>query len=502
VFNQREEARVKTQDLAEQTALSPGQTQALARLVETKDVAPLIMFKGPYGSGRTTVAARLAESAGGVLLTSQDCLRSFEASAHHCFEERWLKLVEEALYVHELVVLDDFEYWIGFGATRRNATYGRGGVFLAAWQALADTAWRLNKPLITIWPDIAGADQRSLEVSIPPMSVSEYAFFASVFDNDAKAALDVAGLFELAPNLSIYQLKRICALAAREGRGDAAAIAEILHRWILRANTKRHEVADVSFKDLVGFENIVDALTTYVINPMKGDRRLRDLKLTPKRGVLLHGPPGTGKTSIGRALAREMEGKFFLIDGSIPPEPPMSFYNRLGTVLYTARLSAPSVVFIDDADLLFQSENGAGLNRLLLTYLDGLASENVSKVTVILTASDLRCLPQPLLRSGRIELWLETTLPDEKSRIDIVSGLVRNLPSHFASYDPAHVSRLTQGFNAADLKRLVADVKALYARDIVGGRDVRVTGDYFEAAVGEIQRSRMVFERAASIVGG
>ena len=98
-----------------------------------------------------------------------------------------------------------------------------------------------------------------------------------------------------------------------------------------------------------------------------------------KRGVLLYGPPGTGKTTIGRALAHRLRGKFFLIDGTFIAGT-QNFYNRISQVFEAAKDNAPSVIFIDDADAIFEDGEEQALYRYLLTMLDGLESESAGRV--------------------------------------------------------------------------------------------------------------------------
>src|SRR5262249_30240662 len=137
-----------------------------------------------------------------------------------------------------------------------------------------------------------------------------------------------------------------------------------------------------------------------------------------------------------------------------------------------------------------------GLNRFLLSMLDGLEAETAGKVAVILTAMDPNQLPAALLRSGRVELWLETRLPDAAVRREILGSHIAKLPAALQSYDFERVSDATAGFNAADLARLVADVKALYARDILRKRPVSSVDDYLAHAVDEVRKTKALIASA------
>jgi SpoVK/Ycf46/Vps4 family AAA+-type ATPase len=155
--------------------------------------------------------------------------------------------------------------------------------------------------------------------------------------------------------------------------------------------------------------------------------------------VLLASPPGTGKTTIGRALAARLKGEFFLIDGTVI-EGTYDFYDRVRSVFEAAKRNPPAVVFIDDCDLLFEHSGGRGFYRYLLTMLDGLESASAERVFVIVTAMDVNSLPPALLRSGRIELWRETRLPDTAARSAILHERLSHLPPPLGEVDVAAIT--------------------------------------------------------------
>src|ERR1041384_5659661 len=84
----------------------------------------------------------------------------------------------------------------------------------------------------------------------------------------------------------------------------------------------------------------------HIVLPLENDELATRLQLKPKRGVLLVGPPGTGKTTVGRALAHRLKSKFFLIDGTFI-SGTRDFYERVHHVFEAAKQNAPSIIFID-----------------------------------------------------------------------------------------------------------------------------------------------------------
>jgi len=187
--------------------------------------------------------------------------------------------------------------------------------------------------------------------------------------------------------------------------------------------------------------------------PLENDALANEFKLRSKRGVLLYGPPGTGKTTIGRAMAHRLKSKFFLIDGTFIVGTN-DFYNRINQVFEAAKDNAPAIIFFDDADAIFEDGEERGLYRYLLTMLDGLESESAGRVCVMMTAMNVASLPPALIRSGRMELWLEMKLPDAEARTLILGRHLGELPEELRKVDVAAVVSAAEGFTGADLKRL------------------------------------------------
>jgi ATP-dependent 26S proteasome regulatory subunit len=128
--------------------------------------------------------------------------------------------------------------------------------------------------------------------------------------------------------------------------------------------------------------------------------------------------------------------------------------------------------------------------------LDGLESTSAGRVCVMLTAMDISHLPPALIRSGRIELWLEMRLPDEAARAGILARLLGSSPAFDGQVDTGRLAAATDGFTGADIKRLVEDGKLLLAADRVKNLPVRPLTTYFLEAVETVVQSRQRYAEA------
>jgi SpoVK/Ycf46/Vps4 family AAA+-type ATPase len=104
-------------------------------------------------------------------------------------------------------------------------------------------------------------------------------------------------------------------------------------------------------------------------------------------------------------------------------------------------------------------------------------------------------VPQAMLRSGRIELWLETRLPEEGARIEILRDRLQELPEPFASADLKEIAAAARHLTGADLKGVVEDAKLLLAHDKARGREPKAVETYFFAAIESVRANERRYRR-------
>jgi transitional endoplasmic reticulum ATPase len=446
--------------------LSPSQAAALEALSQALQVGRVVHLRSATGLGKTTLLRRLQQTLGGAYLTHKELMVAAGAKHPYQLEDAFYSVLMKTMKEHDIVFVDDFDQLQRLFCC--NHFYERANFINVPMLLLCEFAETAGKKLVFASQELpATAERRSYTVEIAKFQVADYAAVAETWLGAEKArAVDFAKVNRFAPKLHAHQIRYACEWlkSTQPEEINTERFIEYLRSKRLASNVNLEEVEAVDLSQLKGVDDVLRSLGRNIVLPLENDELASELGLRAKRGVLLYGPPGTGKTTVGRALAHRLKGKFFLIDGTFIAGTD-DFYNRVHHVFEAARENAPSVIFLDDADAIFEDGEERGLYRYLLTMLDGLENEGAGRICLIMTAMDLSHLPAALVRSGRVELWLEMKLPDAEARGLILRQQLATLPQQLQTVREEDAVAVTEGFTGADLKRLVEDAKALYAYD-------------------------------------
>ncbi|OZA93958.1 MAG: AAA family ATPase, partial [Erythrobacter sp. 34-65-8] len=266
--------------------------------------------------------------------------------------------------------------------------------------------------------------------------------------------------------------------------------------------------AVVNYDDVGGMGETIQQLREMVELPLRYPELFTRLGVDPPRGVLLHGPPGTGKTRLAQAVANESDAEFFVING---PEIMGSGYGesekRLREVFEAAAKAAPAIIFIDEIDSIAPKRSqvsGEAEKRLvaqMLTLMDGLEAR--SNIVVIAATNRPDAIDEALRRPGRFDREIVIGVPDERERREILSIHTRGMPLG-EKVDLDELARVTHGFVGADIAALAREaaidaVRRIMPRLDLDARtippevleDLRVTREDFLSALKRIQPSAM-----------
>jgi len=274
-----------------------------------------------------------------------------------------------------------------------------------------------------------------------------------------------------APAFALQELRLVVVSAAPNGivHIDGKTAVELLPEFTGAVDGQRR--ADVTYDDLGGMRDTIDALREMVELPLRHPELFQRLGVDPPKGVLLHGPPGTGKTLLARAVANESAAKFFLING---PEIMGSAYGeserRLREIFDQAAQAAPSIIFIDEIDSIAPKRGqvtGEAEKRLvaqLLTLLDGI--EPRQNTVVIAATNRPEALDEALRRPGRLDREIVVGVPDEPGRREILGIHTRGMPLA-PDVNLDDLARRTYGFVGADLAALTREAALEAVRRIM-----------------------------------
>jgi transitional endoplasmic reticulum ATPase len=305
-----------------------------------------------------------------------------------------------------------------------------------------------------------------------------------------------------------------------------AGVVVIQPKTVIRIQEKKEAGearARVSYEDIGGLGKAIRRIREMIELPLKYPQVFERLGIDPPKGVLLHGPPGCGKTLIARAVANETDAYFGHISG---PEIMHKFYGEseahIRRIFDDAAAHAPSIIFLDEIDAVAPKREELGGEKQvekrvvaqLLALMDGLSSRG--QVIVIGATNIPNVLDPALRRPGRFDREIEIGIPDKNGRLEILHIYTRGMPLA-EDVDLVRISEITHGFVGADLEALSREAAMATLRKIFPSIDfeleeipyenlmkLQVTMDDFLEALKEVEPSaiREVFTEIPDVKWG
>ncbi len=283
----------------------------------------------------------------------------------------------------------------------------------------------------------------------------------------------------------------------------------------------------VSYEDIGGLGHQIQRIREMIELPLRYPELFERLGIRAPKGVLLYGPPGSGKTLIARAVANETDAYFTSISG---PEIMGKLYGesegRLRAIFEEASRKAPAIIFIDEIDAIAPKREDIGSEKQvekrvvaqLLTLMDGLSARG--QVIVIGATNLPNSIDPALRRPGRFDREISIPIPDQRGRLEILSIHTRGMPLA-ADVSLEKLAELTHGFVGADLEALAREAAMSAIRRILPTLDldqaeipyetlmsIEVTMENFREALRDVEPSaiREVFVEVPNVrwedVGG
>jgi len=270
------------------------------------------------------------------------------------------------------------------------------------------------------------------------------------------------------------------------------------------------EIPDVKWTDIGGLDDVKLELQEAIEWPLRYPELYKELNHTLTKGILLHGPSGTGKTLLAKAVATESETNFISVKG---PELISKWVGEsergIREIFRRARQAAPCIIFFDEIDSIAPTRGGmeggasgfSGTQPILsqlLTEMDGV--QQMQGVMVIAATNRVDIIDTALLRPGRFDKIVYVPNPDKNTRFRILEVHTKGKPIG-RDIDLMKIAEMTNGFSGAEVSAVVNTAISLVLHEYLQKypspeeaskhtSDAVVSSQYFEEAVRKIKKQR------------
>jgi transitional endoplasmic reticulum ATPase len=277
--------------------------------------------------------------------------------------------------------------------------------------------------------------------------------------------------------------------AAEKPAAPAAATPKLKHKeskdekdeeggddWLVTEKPK------VRLSDIAGMDDVKAKLQEMVIKPLKHPEQAKQWGIRPGGGILLYGPPGNGKTTLGKAVAGELEADFFYATGAeIRSKWHGESEQRLRKLIQAAKSRPVAVLFLDDVDGLLPRRGGNSTvdNRIVVQFLNEIGGfeESPNTLLVLGATNKPEDLDEGVFRTGRFDEKIFVGLPDQPAREFMVKKNLGDAPVD-PGLDPAAVAAKLESYTGSDIVAVVQSAKrAGFRRSIDGGSNVLTVAD-------------------------